>query len=220
MRRLFTTIAMVLCLPIVACNAQESGAPSEFNYVDGKDFQSIPRPVRTANPDKIEVTEVFWYGCIHCFNFEPALEEWVAAQPDDVDFQRVPAMWHPVMELHAKMYYAGEALGITDDVHYEIFKELNDRKAQINDEAAAISLMEDNDVDPEQYRRALSSFGVSNQVVQAKSKAASYGIRGTPEMIVDGKYRVSTTMTGSQANMLRVVEALVERERQARAAAN
>ena len=94
----------------VAINAQTG----EFQYQDGVDFQTLARPVAVEDPSKIEVAEVFWYGCIHCFNLEPKLDEFASILPDDVNLVKVPAMWAAQMELHAKIYYASKALGVTE----------------------------------------------------------------------------------------------------------
>ncbi len=206
-----TFLVMLGCLAMAACYGQDASSVRA-----GEDYQSISPAVKTVDPNKIEVTEVFWYGCIHCFRLEPTLEDWVAELPDDVNFVRVPAIWAPVMELHARMYYAAVALNVIDQVHWAIFQEMNERRNQLASEGAILDFMEDQGVDREQFRRAFSSFGVNSQVTQARSKAASYGIRGTPEIIVEGKYRISTSMTGTQEGMLQVAEQLIARERQAR----
>ncbi len=201
-------------LIMVACNAQDNSSA----YRDGEHYQTLPRPVATQDPSRIEVVEVFWYGCIHCFRLESALEEWVDQLPEDVNFVRVPAMWAPVMELHARMYYAAVALGVLDQVHWPIFREMNERGNQLASEEAILNFVASQGVDREQFRRAFNSFGVTSQVTQARSKAAAYGVRGTPELVVEGKYRISTSMVGSQNALMDVASALIASERRARTA--
>lgn len=215
MRILLKTLFLPFVFFAMAAQGQ-SGA--EFQYQDGVDFQTLARPVAVVDPSKIEVAEVFWYGCIHCFNLEPKLEEFASILPEDVNLVKVPAMWAPVMELHAKLYFASQALGVNDEVHWEIFKAMNEDRNPLASEQAILDLVEDLGQDRAAFQRALNSFGVNSQVTRAKANAAAYGVRGTPEMIVAGKYRVSTTMTGSQDKMLLVVAALVDRERQLAAA--
>ena len=197
--------------------ASRPAAPvPQGGYQDGVDFQTLPRPVSTEDAGKIEIAEVFWYGCIHCYRLEPTLEEWVANLPEDVNFVPVPAIWHPTMELHARIFYASRALGTLEQTHWPTFQALNRNANALNSEANVLDFVEDLGIDPEQFRRAFSSFGVNTQVTQARSKAAGYGIRGTPEIIVEGKYRISTEMTGTQEKMLDVAAWLIERARQER----
>ena len=188
----------------------------EGGYRDGLDFQTLARPVNTEDANKIEVTEVFWYGCIHCFRLEPMLEDWVASLPEDVNFNNVPAIWHPTMEIHARIYYASKALGVLEQTHWPTFQRLNRNANALSSEEDILDFVEDLGIDREQYRRAFSSFGVNSQITQAQSKAQAYGIRGTPEIIVEGRYRISTEMTGTQQKMLDVAAWLVEQNRQVR----
>lgn len=192
-----------------------SQAP-EGGYRDGLDYQTLARPVNTEDASKIEVTEVFWYGCIHCFRLEPMLEDWVASLPEDVNFNHVPAIWHPTMEVHARIYYASRALGVLEQTHWATFQQLNRNANSLSTEDDILDFMEDLGIDREQYRRAFNSFGVNSQITQAQSKAQAYGIRGTPEIIVEGRYRISTEMTGTQQKMLDVAAWLVEQNRQVR----
>ncbi|HNE26548.1 MAG TPA: thiol:disulfide interchange protein, partial [Pseudomonadales bacterium] len=98
MKKLFASLLLLTTalLPLAA-NADTAGD----KYTAGKDYQIITVPVHTANPDKIEVNEVFWYGCPHCYHFEALLEPWAKRLPADVDYQRTPAVWRPAMEVHA-----------------------------------------------------------------------------------------------------------------------
>ncbi len=211
MSKLLKLTILALLIPAALSNAQTTA--SSFAFQDGIDFQTLARPVATEDPSKIELVEVFWYGCIHCFRLEPMLKEFAAALPEDVSLVKVPAMWHETMELHAKVYFASQALGITDEIHDGVFSAMNEQRNTLANEQAIFSLVEDLGQDQARFERAFSSFGVTSQVTQAKSKTAAYGIRGTPELIVNGKYRISTTMTGTQQQMLVVAEALINRER-------
>ena len=123
-------------------------------------------------------------------------------------------MWAGAMELHARLYFASLALGINEEIHWPVFQAMNEQRNPLGSEDAILDLIEDLGQDRVAFQRAFNSFGVTSQVTRAKSAAAAYGIRGTPEMIVNGKYRISTSMTGSQEKMLLVTAALVDRERQ------
>ncbi len=194
---------------------QRSSVPA--TAADGQGYIEIAQAVRPANPDKIEVTEVFWYGCSHCFHFEPMVKAWAKTLPDDVEFRPSPAMWNPLMVVHAQAFYTAQALGVLDQVHQLIFDEINLRKNRLADEASIAQLFKDAaGVDEEKFKKAFNSFGVMSQVKQAESRARSYGIAGTPELIVNGKYRVTGRSAGGHTEMLEVAEQLIAKERAAK----
>lgn len=214
MKRFAAIFCLTILLPLTACTAEADLNVVAIDIQEGRDYVVLPRPVPTADPSKIEVVEVFWYGCIHCFNLEPTINTWKAALPEDVDFVGMPAIWADVLELHAKMYYANQVLGVEDTLHQAIFDEMNTgRKNQLASERAILSFVEDEGVDPEAYGRAMNSFGVNSQVQQAKSRMGAYRISSTPQMVVNGKYVLTTA--GGHARMLQVVSALIEKERAA-----
>ncbi|MDG2273539.1 MAG: thiol:disulfide interchange protein DsbA/DsbL [Halioglobus sp.] len=187
-------------------------------YVAGVDYDLITPPVRVVDGDKIQVTEFFWYGCGHCYTFEPMLEQWKKIQPDDVSFRGVPAVWAEKMELHAKAYYAAQTLGVLDTMNPVIFQAMNVDRKPLATQAEIASLFVANGVSEEDFTKAFNSFGVSSLVRQGIATAKSAQITGTPALMVDGKYHVSSRKAGSQADMLKVVDFLVEQERQAKAA--
>lgn len=215
MKRLLSVLMLFVLIPVASCGAQSDDVADASAYQPGKDYSVIPRPVKTADPSKIEVVEIFWYGCIHCFRLEPEIEDWIPTLAEDVDFVRMPAIWAEVMNLHAAMLYANEALGLTDQLHSAIFKEMNVERNQLASEAAILKFIGKQGVDEEKYRRAMNSFGVSSQVLQAKSKMGAYGVRGTPEIVINGKYKLSTSMSGSHERMLKIADALIAQERAA-----
>ncbi|MFT5888017.1 MAG: thiol:disulfide interchange protein DsbA [Zhongshania sp.] len=182
--------------------------------VDGERYIRIIQPVRTSSPDKIEVTEVFWYGCSHCFDFDPMLEAWAKQLPADVEFRRSPAMWNDLMTVHAKAFYTAEALGVIDSIHGPLFNAINVERSQLRDADAIEKLfLAHSDVSAEKFRKTFDSFGVNSQVKQADARARAYGIAGTPELIVNGKYRVTGRSAGGKAEMLKVAEQLIAKER-------
>ncbi len=213
MNNLFFAVMLALLCTMTSCTAQSEDAVAPFQYVEGRDYALLPRPVKTADPEMIEVTEIFWYGCVHCLRFQPHLEDWVPALADDVKFVRLPAIWSEVMELHAAMFYAAESLDLTEQLHRLIFERMNFDRDPLESEAAILKFVRNQGLDAETYRRALQSFGVSSQVLQAKSKMGAYAVRGTPEMVINGTYKLTSGMAGSNTRMLEIADALIARER-------
>ena len=215
MKRLISALMLSVLIPVASCSAQTDEVADASAYKQGKDYRLLPRSVKTADPGKIEVVEIFWYGCIHCFRLEPEIEKWLPTLAEDVDFVRLPAIWAEPMELHAAMLYTNVALGLTDQLHKPVFREMNIEKNQMPTEKAILKFVADQGVDAEKYRRAMNSFGVNSQVLQAKSKMGAYGVRGTPEMVINGKYKLTIQMAGSQGRMLKIADALIAQERAA-----
>jgi thiol:disulfide interchange protein DsbA len=192
---------------------------SAQDWKEGEHYDVISPSIRVAE-DKIEVTEFFWYGCGHCYNFEPQLVQWKKSLGEDVVVVGSPAMWNGLMEVHAKAFYAAEALGVLDKVHMPLFQALNVDRKRLASEREIADLFAANGVDRDEFAKAFNSFGVGSQVRQANARARAAKIAGTPEMMVAGKYRISTRKAGGQAEMLKLASYLIEKEREARASAS
>ncbi len=209
MRRWFMAGLIALLAPMAACAETETG----MQFREGEHYIRIDTPIRTINPNKIEVAEVFWYGCSHCFHFEPMVHAWSQQLSDDVVFVQSPAMWNAVMKTHAQAFYAASALGVLEKVHQPIFDAINLERNMLRNEDSLAALFAKHGVAEDKFRKVFNSFSVKSQVEQADARARGYGIAGTPEMVVNGKFRVSTRTAGGHREMLKVVEYLVEQER-------
>jgi thiol:disulfide interchange protein DsbA len=183
-------------------------------YEAGVHYQPLPVPVQTANNDAVEVVEVFSYACVHCYNFEAPLATWVARHGSGVDFRRSPAIFNPTWEQLARAYYASEALGVTVQMHAALFEAIHVVPRDVRDpEVLAELFYEQADVDPVQFNKVFASFGVRSKVQQASARGRAYRVTSVPSLIVNGKYRIDARMAGGSANMLKVAEFLIERER-------
>lgn len=212
MLKRFLVLALMILAPLAA-SAQDGQT-----WEEGTHYDVINPAIRTADPDKVEVVEFFWYGCGHCYTFEPLVSRWQKNLDDDVTFVGSPAVWNKPMELHAAMYYTADALGVLDSMHTVLFQAMNVDGKRLASESEIRKLFTDNGVSAEDFNKAFGSFGVNSQVRQANSRARAAKITGTPEMMVNGKYRISIRKAGSQANMLEVADYLIEKERSAVAA--
>jgi thiol:disulfide interchange protein DsbA len=207
-KRMCVVLLAALAMPVLSLQTQAQ----EENWVAGEHYDVISPAIRGSS-DKIEVTEFFWYGCGHCYNFEPQIVQWKKTLPDDVQVKGSPAMWNALMEVHAKAFYAAEVLGVLDTVHMPLFQAINvDRKRLANEDELA-DLFAANGVAREDFSKAYNSFGVGSQVRQANARARAAKITGTPELMVAGKYRISTRKAGGQANMIKIANFLIEKER-------
>jgi thiol:disulfide interchange protein DsbA len=196
----------VAFLPLVACQAAEEP------YQAGVHYEVLPELVSTNDPSKVEIAEVFWYGCEHCYNFEPKIKPWLTTQKD-VNFVGVPAVWQPVMRLHAKAYYTAKALKVFETMNIVIFEAMNlkDQRLQSEDEIADLFVA--NGVSRERFTKVFNSGSIEMSVDLAVKKQERYRTRTTPELVVNGKYRVSSRSAGGHDGMLKVASFLIEKER-------
>jgi len=204
----------VLTFVLLMSQAFSSFAQIE-RFVAGTHYTELAAPANTNDSSKVEVLEVFWYGCSHCFRFEPLIADWEATMPADVDFGRFPAMWNGLMEVHAQVYYTAEAMDALDVVHEHVFNAINIEGNRLQNEGQIGALFAKYGINEDDFAKSFNSFSVRTKVNQAKQRMQAYEIRSTPNMIVNGKYLVATGQSVlTQADMLDVVDFLVEKERQ------
>ena len=210
MKRSIQVLTFVLLMPMAF-----SGFAQIERFVAGTHYTELAAPVNTNDSSKVEVLEVFWYGCSHCFRFEPLIANWEATMPADVDFGRFPAMWNGLMEVHAQVYYTAEAMDALDVVHEHVFNAINIEGNRLQNEGQIGALFAKYGINEDEFAKSFNSFSVRTKVNQAKQRMQAYEIRSTPNMIVNGKYLVATGQSVlTQADMLDVVDFLIEKERQ------
>lgn len=213
-RRQLRAILAVFALVPLAVMAAGAAYAQPAMYTAGTHYTVLDNPVRTANPDRIEVIEVFWYGCNHCFRFQPLIENWQANMADDIDFIHLPAIWNSLMQVHAQAFYTAKQLDALDAVHGPMFDAINLRGNRLQNERQIAALFADNGIDEQTFSTAFNSFSVRTQVNQAERRMGAYQIRSTPNMVVNGKYLiVNNDAVRTQQDLLAVVDYLVTRER-------
>ena len=188
------------------------------DFDEGIEYQKIARAQPTVAEDRIEVLELFWYGCPHCYELEPVLEAWQENKADDVVFVRVPAVLGKSWELGARAYYTAELLDVTDQIHKSLFDRFHKDKKPIRNLGELKDFFVSHGVSAEDFDKTINSFAVVTKTNRAKQVRDMYGISGVPALIVNGKYRTSARLAGSNQKMLEVVDFLIEKERAALAA--
>jgi len=184
---------------------------------EGIEYQLVTPPVRTTSANKIEVVELFWYGCPHCHSFEPKFNAWKKKQADNVEVIRIPAIFpnRPVWELHARAFYTAELLGILDKIHEPLFNAIHqDRKKYgkvLFDKNSLAEFFEKYGVDKTTFNDTMYSFGVQMKVNRAKDLTHRYRIDGVPTLIIDGRYRTHASLTNGQDGMLKVTDFLIKK---------
>ena len=189
---------------------------AEERWVEGRHYQTVTPPVAVGRGSSVVVTEFFWYGCGHCYTFEPMLTAWGKQLPAGAVMQPSPAVWNDPMRMHAKAYYIADVLGVKEMLHPVIFDAMHVQRKRLTSRLELRDLFEDHGVEPAQFDKAFDSFGVDSQVRQADARARSAKISGTPSLMVAGKYLIETRAAGSQTNMLEIARFLVDKELAAR----
>jgi protein dithiol oxidoreductase (disulfide-forming) len=200
MKRIFSfLIAALLAVPLAA-GAQERYTYSEVN----------PALPVEAEPGKIEVIEFFWYGCIHCYNLEPAIDSWLKRLPPYAQFRRVPAVFNQRWAHDAAIFYTFEALGVLDKLHRPFFDAIHRDRLRTDNPKALAQWVERQGIDPHKFDETMKSFGVQSKTRRATQLTAAYRIDGTPAMAVEGRYTVSAEQGRSREGMLETVSYLVD----------
>jgi thiol:disulfide interchange protein DsbA len=181
----------------------------------------VPAQPTNVAPGKIEVVEVFWYACPHCYHLEPFIQSWLKNKPDYVQFVRVPVMWGPVHRAHAKLFYMLRALNRADldqKVFDTIHKDGNMLVA--NDEQVTrkmqLDFLKANGVSTEDFNKAWDSFTVSTGLQRAEQLTERYKVQGVPLIVINGKYTTDPGMAGGPGQLLQLINDLAASEKQRR----
>ena len=179
----------------------------------GSGYAEINPPQQTVAPEgKIEVLEYFWFGCPHCYAFEPVINEWAADIPEDVAFIREAPPLNPAWKPHSEAYYAAEQLGVTEKFFDPMFNGIHAEKKRLRSRKEIAGFAGDLGIDSREFLSAMKSFAVDAGLRRSLQLAQQSGITGVPAIIVNGKYRTSVSMAGGHDAVIRVIERLVELE--------
>jgi len=183
------------------------------DYKAGEDYSLVTPPLPGDSNGKVQVVELFWYGCPHCFKFESMVHEWDQEKPDYIEFVRIPAIFNnPRWEIHAKAFYTAEVLGVMDKFHTPFFNAIHIDRKRLDNKDAIRDFFATIGVDNKTFDDTFDSFAVQAKVRRAADLTKKYAITGVPTMAVNGKFMVDGQMAKSYENMLRIVSALAAKE--------
>jgi thiol:disulfide interchange protein DsbA len=208
MKKLITTFLILISTAVWAVEPRP-----------GENFKQTKEVIATDSPGKIEVVEMFWYGCIHCFNFDPYIDKWADKLPKDVVFKRVPVIprkdWMPM----AKAYFALETLGLDHKLHEKLFDAVHKEKVvDPYSELSAINwIAVHGKKDVGEVKDAFNSFSMNSKLSNASKLFRSAGATGVPSLVIDGKYLTSTTMAGGEKNAIELLNFIVDNVRKDKA---
>lgn len=202
---------LLACLSLAAFTC---AAADEFKegdqYKEVRDRQPVP------DKKRVQVEEIFWYGCQHCYHFDPIIEAWKKTKAGDVDFVRIPnSLGSPAGVVHQKAFYTAEALGIGDKIHAPLFAGIHEKHLPLyTQDAIRLFFNQQTGVMPDVFDATFTGFAVDSRVRRADGLMKAYGIASVPAIVVGGKYTTNATMAGNFENMIKVTDFLVDKVRQ------
>lgn len=198
-------------------NGQSAAAAPPFEA--GKHYTLLsPAQPTSTDAGKVEVAEVFMFGCPGCFGFEPHIQRWLAGKADYINFVRIPAPWNPAAILHARAYYTAEALGKTEEIDGDFFKEIHTNRNMLETEAKLADFFERHGVDEATFKNTFNSFAVNAKLKRAEDLVRRYRVQSTPSVVVNGKYLTQGSQAGSYEAWFAIIDDLAAREHAAASA--
>ncbi len=182
------------------------------DYEAGVDYVVLDKPVKTVTGDKVEVRELFWYYCPHCYNLEPMLSAWTKKLPSNAQFLRQPAMFSERWLNGAIFYFVLEELNLLDKLHSVLFEAIHQRNKRFNSKDSFIDWVASFGVEARSVEKAFDSFSVRVKTNKAKINTTKYQVKGVPVIVVNGKYWTDAAHAGSHVEMLNVVDYLIKQE--------
>jgi thiol:disulfide interchange protein DsbA len=164
----------------------------------------------------VEVIEFFYYGCPICYEAEPKIATWQSRAGDSIVLRRIPALAREGWEAFGRSFYALEAMGEIERLHWAVYDNFHFDGQDLKDEATMLAWVGRNGVDQTRFKEIWGSAAVTEKLHEVRRMQDEYRIRGVPSMVIDGRYVTSAGMAGDTSKMMAVVEALVARVRQER----
>ena len=208
----FHLLALAAVMASGVASAQAQDVP-QWRFSEGVHYDRlIPVQGTSSPPDKIEVAEFLWYGCLYCYRMDAYIDEWRKRLPDEVNFVHMPAVWDATMETHARLFLALEALGELDAAHKDIFRAIHTEQRLLLTLRDQERFVERYGVSAEDYRNAYRSFGVETNLRRIRDLMRRYRILAVPALVVNGKYVVRSGQNSDMPELLEIVDELIQRE--------
>ena len=205
---------LILCAALATASLFGMAAQAEPLQA-GKEYVELSSPVPLSKPGKIEVVELFWYGCPHCYQFESTINPWIEQLPEDVNFVRIPALFGGVWNAHGQLFITLQNMQVEQKVHDAIFNAIHKQGKKLATPDEMAEFLVEQGLDKDAFLKTYNSFGVKSQMEKAKKLAMAYQISGVPVMIVNGKYRFDLGSAGGPQQTLDVADQLIAKERAA-----
>lgn len=192
---------------LIACQ----GETSAQTPLEDSNYTVLNAPLSVSTGDKIEVSELFWYGCGHCFSLEPMVDKWKKDMPENAEFVKIPAIFSKRWEFHGKAFYTMEILGVLEQANSAFFHQIHVSRKPINTLDDLVTFLAKYQKSEDEVTNAFNSFAVDTKLRNAKIITAKSTANGVPAFLVDGKYHTSAKLAGSADNIFNVINQLVDK---------
>jgi len=189
------------------------GGAAAQELIEGKQYVRIRNPQPIAPGKKIEVIEFFSYGCPHCADLEPEIQNWVKTAPADVQFVRVPVMFQERWVALAKVYYTLDALGVEPKLSPEVFAAIHKNGTNLASDKNFLDWAASKGLDRKKVEDMYNSFAIGGKINKARAEAQQYNVQSVPLVVVDGKFMTATDKVGSHAALPAAINALIAKAR-------
>jgi len=168
---------------------------------------------KQTESDKVVIYEFFWYGCPHCYNIEPTINDIESNLDKDTILIKVPVALRDSWELHAKAYYALQQMKLDDNLHEKVFAEIHVNSNRLDTKEKLANFIREEGYDADKFLKILDSFGTEIRIKKASRLANQYQIKSVPTLVINGKYKTSGSHVSSYQELYDVVQLLVDKER-------
>jgi thiol:disulfide interchange protein DsbA len=204
---------VLTCLLFLAATAAQAQVE---RFVEGVHYERLPEVAAAADLGAPEgrqsLLEIFWFGCGHCYAFDPLLNHWVADRPG-VQFARTPMIWNATTKEHARLFYTARSLGVLDAMHERIFHEIHANENYLLDKESVVALLAEFGVDEALAAKTYRSFAVDSDLRRTETALREIVVPGVPALVVNGKYLVmSNEAVSTHEAMLDVAGFLLDKE--------
>lgn len=206
------TVALGLALLAFSFTAHAQGGDAG-KYQEGVHYDLIEgAPVRSG--DTMMLEEAFSYLCTHCNTFDPYVESWKKRKPEFVEFRRIPVGFgRGSWELYARGYVTAQMMNVSDEAHLALMDRIWNEKNIIRNMDELATFYSQFGLDKDKFLSTSKSFAVDSKLRKDQQLVQAYGIRGTPALVLNGKYRISgNAAVASYDAMFDVVDYLIAQE--------
>ena len=204
----------ILSTMVIGLSLMLNQACAADGFQEGVHYQTLSKPVVTSDSSKVEVLELFWYGCPHCDSLDPALKAWVQKLPSDVNFVRMPVVFGRSWEMHARMFWVAKNLGLLETIHEPLFNAIHREGQRLQRVDEGIAFFERFGADPAVVKRELDGFATESALRLADARVRAYGIQGVPALVVNGRYVTGVSQAGGESQLFALLNELIETSRQ------
>jgi thiol:disulfide interchange protein DsbA len=204
----------ILSTMVIGLSLMLNQACAADGFQEGVHYQTLSKPVVTSDSSKVEVLELFWYGCPHCDSLDPALKAWVQKLPSDVNFVRMPVVFGRSWEMHARMFWVAKNLGLLETIHEPLFNAIHREGQRLQRVDEVIDFFERLGADSAVVKRELDGFATESALRLADARVRAYGIQGVPALVVNGRYVTGVSQAGGESQLFALLNELIETSRQ------